>query len=389
MASTALPIRRIDSTTELDQCCESWQGQSCLALDTEFVRTSTFYPQPGLLQLADQHALYLLDPLTIDDWSSFVALLSSPDKLWIMHSASEDLVLLHSVFALLPQRIFDTQTAAAYAGFGFSLSYQALVKALLDADLPEQETRSDWLRRPLSEAQLQYAAADVVYLPAMHQVLAARLDATPKAAWLTQDMVAMLATAMELENPACWQCLYTGVTNAWRLSDHGLRLLQALCVWREQQARACNRPRYWIARDHELYQLAAHFSAGTADISNRLPALPGLSRQLQRRYGPALAHLLANPPAAVAIDRALLTRPLHRRYRDTLKHWRQIVQTKAEGLHIAPELLARKRWLQDLLKNHQQSGTLCWNASLQGWRQQQLQTEFEQVLDSASSSRIA
>ena len=156
-------IKYIETQAALEDSCRYWLTLSVIALDTEFMRTNTFYPKLGLLQVADDNQCYLIDPLKINDWSCFTSVLTNPGCEIVLHSAGEDLVTLLVAFGQLPDVLFDTQIASAYAGLGFSLSYQALVRGLIGRELPKDQTRSDWLKRPLSESQLKYAANDVCY----------------------------------------------------------------------------------------------------------------------------------------------------------------------------------------------------------------------------------
>ena len=141
----------INSSEQLDRHCQAWQRQTVLAIDTEFVRTNTFYPKAGLIQLADENGICLIDPIMIEDLTPLAETLSNPAITWVVHSGSEDLILLLTQFGSLPRHVFDTQIAAAYLGFGFSLSYQALVNEVLHYHVEKGETRSNWLRRPLSD----------------------------------------------------------------------------------------------------------------------------------------------------------------------------------------------------------------------------------------------
>src|SRR5690606_13689065 len=123
-----------------------------------------FYPKVALIQVADASSITLIDPLTIHDWEPFRALMTNEHIAKIFHSCSEDLLVFFSFLGILPGPIFDTQIATALLNEGVGLSYQNLVKLRFDVDLPKGETRSDWLQRPLTQEQLDYAALDVAYL---------------------------------------------------------------------------------------------------------------------------------------------------------------------------------------------------------------------------------
>lgn len=383
-ASDGRPVSRIGTQDELEAACDGWLRGSSLAIDTEFVRTNTFYPKPGLLQLADELGTYLVDPLAIDSWDCFLDLLQNPQLEFILHSAGEDLSLMLSLFGTLPAGIFDTQLAAAYAGLGFSLSYQALVEQMLAIHVPKGETRSDWLRRPLSEEQLQYAASDVCYLLPLQDALALQMNDRGTREWFEADCLQAMQVARQQEDPDTWKTLYADVSNAWRLSDVELTLLQQLCYWRETEARRRNKPRNWIAKDAELTALARSLAETQSPSLESLTGIQELDRGFRKRYGESLLARLNDPIELGGIDRSLLSPPLPPKYRDTLKKWRHVVQEKAESLGIASELLARKKWMHELLKGFERTGELNWQPPMQGWRRELLETDFASAVPKSS-----
>ncbi len=380
IASDGRTIRRIGNQSEFEAACRSWMLAEALALDTEFVRTDTFYPKAGLLQIADRDGIYLVDPLLIESWDVFLDVLQS-DVEFVLHSASEDLSLLLAIFGTLPRNLFDTQLAAAYAGLGFSLSYQALVEVLLAVSIPKEETRSDWLRRPLSDKQLLYAANDVCYLLHMHTTLKASLSGKNAMEWFTEDSRQLVDSAKKQEDPDYWKTLYADVSNAWKLSDSALQNLQALCYWRETEARRRDKPRNWIARDNELFAIAINLKLETEPNLQVLNQISELAKGTKQRYGKQIIELLNELPELTAIDQDLLSPPLPPKFRGVLKSWRRIIEAKAENLVIAPELLARKKWMHELLKGFQDSGQLNWQPPMSGWRRQELEQAFLQVLE--------
>ena len=167
-----------------------------LALDTEFMRERTWYPQLALVQAADASGrIAIIDPLEAGTRDRLVALVGGADAL--MHSASEDLVAFRHALGVLPRSLYDTQIAAAFAGLGPGLGYSALVKALTGVELAKAETRSDWLKRPLSAQQLAYAADDVRHLHAMVDALDAKLTERGQRERALADMARMLEAARE------------------------------------------------------------------------------------------------------------------------------------------------------------------------------------------------
>ena len=195
-----------------------------LALDTEFQRETTFYPIAGLIQLGDAQHQYLIDPLTIDEWSPLRELFVQ-SKPHVLHACSEDLEVFARLLGVLPAVLLDTQIGAALAGFGFSLSYQALVRECLGVEVEKEQTRSDWLRRPLSVEQCHYAALDIAHLPAVYECIAERLDKHNRMAWWEAEgrlrwrrVVMRLASATILFEAVRWlasaRCASRGAATA-------------------------------------------------------------------------------------------------------------------------------------------------------------------------------
>lgn len=357
------------------------EGCSHLAIDTEFMRTNTFYPYLGLIQLADTRGCYLVDPLPIEDKSEIVRLLAHPQQTWVIHSCSEDLNLLHTSLDFLPARIFDTQLAAAFLGLGFSLSYQALVRNLLGIDIPKDETRSDWVKRPLSDTQKIYAATDVCYLLELQQLLEAQLRERGVLDWFEQECREQLAIAQEIELERTWANAYANISNAWRLSDAGLHALQRLCVWREQEARQRNKPRSWVAKDNDLMLIAARYAEQSELTIADMKTINQLDPQVTSRYGASLLKFMAgNDPASSLADRDLLNNPLSSSSRKKMKACQAVVQERAVTLSMAPELLGRKKLLIELLRNFERTGELQWPETGSNWRQGVLGPDFLRVL---------
>ena len=148
----------VASNSRLAELCLDWRQSERVAVDTEFQRTDTFYPIPGLIQIGCNQKAYLIDPQAITDFSPFVDLLNDTAVLKLVHAASEDLELFAHCYGATPRPLFDTQTACAFLGLGLSVGYQRLLNTLFELDVDKHETRSDWLQRPLTQSQQRYAA---------------------------------------------------------------------------------------------------------------------------------------------------------------------------------------------------------------------------------------
>jgi len=368
------PIMITDNAS-LHQLCVQWQSLPFLALDTEFIRINTFFPKLGLLQVCDNHRSYLLDPLRISDWAPFIEILKNESIVKLLHSCSEDLVVFHEFFGTVPGPIFDTQRAAAFVNLGFSLSYQNLVQLLLQIDVPKGETRSDWLRRPLSQEQLAYAALDVAYLPDVYQLLSSRLQDKGRLQWLQADCEQMRLVSLASAVEADWDDYYLSLGAAWRLNAEQLGVLRELCRWREVEARRRNKPRSWVAKDAELITIA---TVMPADM-RALRMLTDLPAAFLNHDGSVLLSLISAGQLRPAAGDPL-SRPLTPELRKTLKQCQAAVSRVAAEMEIAEELLARKKQLVSLLINTQEQGIISWPEDLSGWRRDALELELSKTL---------
>ena len=341
----------------------AWVG-----LDTEFVRERTYWPQLALVQMAIGDDILLIDPLAPGIAEALRPLLADGSVLKVMHSASEDLVALSHDCGVLPAPLFDTQIAAALCGIGGGMGYQKLVQEITGVALAKGETRSDWLRRPLSESQLEYAADDVVHLGAIYHELDARLRALGRREWLDQDGARMLANASE--EGERWPHL--SMRSAQFLeADAQLRLLRLL-RWRDAQARSSDKPRSWIL-DNELATSLARTPPGDrAQLQVQLEAHPKAPRKL----GDAIWQALTTPLDDEA--KAPLARNASNEDKNALKRLQDAVSTRSAELGLPDGVLASRRYLEAL----QESGD--WPSALAGWRRAELEAVLSPLLNPAT-----
>lgn len=360
MFVTAPEIQWIRDDASLAQQCREWRTQPYLALDTEFMRVDTFYPAAGLVQVGDGRQEWLIDPLLIQDWSPFAELLEDERVVKVLHACSEDLEVFLRLTGSLPVPLFDTQLAAAYLGMAHSMGYSKLVKEVLDIDLPKDETRSDWLQRPLTEMQMRYAADDVQHLAQVYLALDARLS-EEKRAWLLEDGAELVANLCRESDP---REAYREVKLGWRLRPQQLAVLRELCAWREEQARLRNRPRNHVLRERTLWPLARLLPKNKTDLA----AIEDMHPRTVRQDGDFLIELIAQASRLPQSEwPEALPEPLPPEVTPLLKSLRAIGQREAETLGMAPELMLRKKILEALLKSGYPDGPYELPDSLRGW----------------------
>ena len=371
-----IQINWICSDAELKQHCEHWNTLAFIALDTEFIRVDTFYPIAGLLQVSDGESTYLIDPLLISDWQPLATVFSNPQVVKVLHACSEDLEVFSLLTGALPVPLFDTQVAAGYLNLGFSMGYSRLVQQLLDIELPKGETRSDWLQRPLSEMQVLYAAQDTAYLVDVYQALVGQLS-EKKLAWVLEDGAFLVASYLQTPDP---YELWRSVKLAWKLSPKQLAVLRELSAWRELQARERDVPRNRIIRESTLWALASELPSDMAQLA----PLEDMHPRIMRQEGATLLKIVKQARNLPEADwPAALPEPLPIEASKVLKRLRKIGLALGLELDIAPELMLRKKILEELLRSGYPNGPYQLPASLQGWRRELMGDALLQSLEDA------
>lgn len=367
----------IESDEAMQRMLAQVAGAEVVIVDTEFMRRNTFYPEVALVQLcfeaddALRETAWLIDPLQINDPAPLAALFTDPAVLKVLHSASEDLEVFQRWLGVLPQPLFDTQRAAGLLNIGFGLGYRSLVQEICDVDLPKGETRSDWLQRPLTESQCEYAALDVTWLLPVWRELHARCEREGKLEWVLaegRDATATLGTE--------GYDFQKRIKSAWRLDRRQLGILAAVCRWREETARSRDKPRGWIIDDPCCLRLAQEDPTSLVELE----AHAEIPRQAVRRYGNALLDLLAAQREVPDTELpAQLPPPLNASQRDQIKRMKSQVQSIADKVSVSPQMLVTAKDYEMLLR--EASGdTFEPPVHWQGWRAEAVITPLRQVL---------
>jgi len=279
-------IHYIDTPTELERLCRQIEGSDWLAVDTEFLRESTYFPQFCLLQIASTDHTACIDPLAIEDLDPLFEILYNPGITKVFHSGRQDMEIFYNLRGCLPGPVFDTQIAAPLMGFNEQIGYAALVSEVLGVDLGKAHTRTDWSQRPLSQAQINYASDDVIYLGQVYLKMREQLSSLERLDWLIGDFAALLDSNL-YQNPP--EKAWKRIRAAQRLNGESLSILQALAHWREETAHSSNRPRNWIIKDEVLVCIARLKPSQTEDLKT----LRGLHERTLKRHGEQICHRVA------------------------------------------------------------------------------------------------
>jgi len=279
----------INDEMSLQKLCVQLQGCAWLAVDTEFERESTYYPELCLVQVAGNGIVGLIDALTNTDLEPLYTLLYDASITKVFHAARQDFEIFFHLNGRVPAPLFDTQIAAALRGYDQQIGYANLVKDVLDVDLAKSQTRTDWKRRPLSPEQLHYGADDVIYLGPLYELLLGKLSEFGQMAQLQEQCEALNRPELYEPDPELmWQKIR--IREVKNFSDPSLTVFKRLAAWRELTARRKNRPRKWIITDHALVAVARELPADLDALS----CLDGINAKVMKRYGSELLRIAAS-----------------------------------------------------------------------------------------------
>jgi len=352
----------ITSTADLAEFCARLEGQTFVAVDTEFMRETTYWPKLCLIQAASPGGIEAtIDPLAEGlDLSPFLDVMRDTSILKVFHAARQDVEIFHNLGAI-PRPLFDTQIAGMAAGFGEQIAYDALARKILKVELDKSSRFTDWARRPLSEAQLTYALADVTHLAALYPILHSRLEKAGRLSWVTEEMAAMCDPALYDVDPE----------NAWRRlrprkhSAKYLAVFRAVAAWRERTAQQRDQPRGRILKDEAIDELAAQ-APTNADGLNRLRSVPkGFSGS---RYGPELIEAinaaLVDPEGyAPKIERD--SGPASPAAGAVVELLKVLLKARAEDAGVASKLIATVADLEKIASDDHAEAP-----ALHGWRRE-------------------
>jgi ribonuclease D len=347
----------LTTNDELAAVCRRFAMHPFVTVDTEFLRETTFWPKVCVIQIASPEEAVAIDALADGlDLSPFFELMANETVVKIFHAARQDLEIIWRLARLIPAPLFDTQVAAMVCGFGDQASYVELVKAITKASLDKSSRFTDWSRRPLTQAQIEYAVADVTHLRDIYLHLRQRLERSNRLDWLADEMAMLTSPATYEQHP----------DNAWERLHHRARkprdlaVLMELAAWRENEAQTRDVPRSRVLKDDVLIEIA-QAAPRTLDALGNLRAFPrGMERS---RAG---AEIVAAVERGLARDPAGLPRITREKRNNngaTVELLKVLLRQVAESTGVATKMIATVEDLEAIA-----SDDTADIAALQGWR---------------------
>ncbi|MDD9894049.1 MAG: ribonuclease D [Gammaproteobacteria bacterium] len=365
----------ITTAEALVALCERLAKHSWITIDTEFLRVDTYRPILCLVQIASSEEAAIIDPIALDDLQPLWDLLMRDEIIKVFHAGGQDLEIIYNATGQLPSNLFDTQIAASVCGFNHQAGYGALIKTVLDIDLPKAFARTDWSRRPLNQDELEYAIGDVTYLRDAYHWLNDKLNSTGRSDWLANEFAALSDPSRYRVDPAnAWQ----KVKGLQRLKPAQRAIGREIAQWREALAQESNRPRGRVLKDDQLLDLAKRAPRDLAALQRMQGFHPGLVK----RHGEALLACIEKAevtdvdrldhrkPSALSPGQQLLA--------DTLF---AIMRQQALEQGISPETIGNKSAVEKLMQGT--DGPLS-----SGWRHEAIGKTLQEVISGERSLKV-
>ncbi len=352
-------MRIIESTADLQELAQELSASPYVALDTEFMRDSTYWPKLCLIQISAPDVAAIIDPLADGiDLTPFFELIAKPEIIKVLHAGRQDIEIFWHKGRVIPDPLFDTQIVAMVCGFGEAASYETLARKLAHADVDKSARFTDWGRRPLTNRQLEYALADVTHLRIVYDKLSAELKRTGRESWVSEEIQALKNEELYALDPTqAWKRLKPRTAN-----KRFLAALAAVAEWREHEAQTRDVPRNRVLKDEVLLELASN-PPEDGEMLERIRSVPKgfAASKMGKSLLDAMAAAKDNPPPQVPDD---MIRRHHREPSpaavDLLK---TLLRLRAEAARVAPRLIANAEDIERLAAGDDEGV-----AALTGWR---------------------
>lgn len=331
----------ISQQSELDGVLALMSQATVYGLDTEFIKVDTFWPKLGVLQINVNNQVFLLDGTSLDLTAFWQKIFKAEQN--IFHACGEDIDLIyHYSDQAHLNNVFDTQVAMSFLGHGLQVSYQNALKHMLDIEIDKGQTRSDWLARPLSLEQKNYAANDVLYIMQLSDKLQAELNSKQLYDYVLEDCSNL---TLEIATDTPKEKLYAEV-GSYRHSRKQLMQLQLLSVWREEMVKALNQPRSFVLKNATMIDLVEQNPRNTFQLSQVKYIRPNVVRE----FGKTILDIMQTLPAPEAWP-LRIARPIRHSSKDVTQTVDDLIEQAALDIQIPKEVMMRKKWLSALYQH--------------------------------------
>ena len=359
----------IETSDAMDDLVLRLSKEKIVAVDTEFFRETTYYPKLALVQVATHDVVACIDPLAFDAKPRLKKILCDKNITKIFHSCSQDMEVLFYYLNEIPTPIYDTQIANALLTDHHQIGYATLVKNELNIQLDKSQTRTNWLQRPLTEKQIQYAGDDVLYLYQLHQILEKKLYDTGRQAWFDEERKKLICHEDDLQVTV--DTLWKRVRGATKLNREKLVIVQAIAEWRERIAQQKDKTRRRALPDNLVIQLASEQTVNS-DVLNQIISPQYDISSLDKEQLLTTIKLAKNSPKDSWPDNRFTV--LDGKQKLLLKAIQLQVNEKAGELNISSSILCSRKDIEQLILqmtgNHTTDGqaTETKPGIMQGWR---------------------
>ncbi len=359
----------IQSSSKMENLLEQLNDEKTIAVDTEFFRETTYYPQLALVQIATSSIVACIDPLAFDAKPALKKLLLDDDITKIFHSCSQDLEVLFYYLGKIPRSIYDTQIANALLSEHHQIGYASLVENELGMQLDKSQTRTNWLQRPLTKKQIQYAGDDVFYLYQLHSLLDKKLHDAGRKTWFDEESSKLLneKNTFLVATDKLWR----RVKGATKLNKNKLAIVQSIAVWREHLAQQKDKTRRKILSDDIIIQLANDPPENTSALNSYIYRNTSFNDKEKQQLFETIQIALICPENEWPDNRFTV---LDNQQKALLKNLQLCVNSQAEKLGISTAILCSRKELEKLIVlskqwDNQQDEFLQGRLNiLQGWR---------------------
>lgn len=379
----------IESAEQMDELLTELKDETLIAVDTEFFRETTYYPQLALVQIATESVVACIDPLAFDARPALKQILLDENITKIFHSCSQDMEVLYYYLGQTPNNIYDTQIANALLSEHQQIGYAKLVENELGAQLDKSQTRTNWLQRPLTDEQILYAGDDVYYLYQLQHKLDTQLQEKGRKSWFEEDTESLHYDESDFQVDT--KNLWRRVKGSSRVNRSKLAIVQSIAIWREQLAQQKDKTRRKILSDDIVLDLAFNPPADTDELQRLISNKTRTERRSQsiRFTGEELESLLdaidvgRHMPEEQMPDNRFTI--LDSEQKQTLKIMQQLVTDKAESLGISSAMLCSKKDLEKLILQQDEQNRLSNNDSNthDNWRYRCIGEQLADALNNA------